>query len=58
MTGNRMSNFTFMAEWPDLLEPAGKAESLVQADPRAACFYARFAMERAVHCGFTAMTWL
>ncbi len=44
-----MSNFTFMAEWPDLQEPAGKAESLVYADPRAACFYARFAMERAVH---------
>ncbi len=43
-----MSNFTFMAEWPELQEPAGKAESLVQADPRAACFYARFAMERAV----------
>lgn len=43
-----MSNFTFMAEWPELQEPAGKAEALVQADPRAACFYARFAMERAV----------
>ena len=43
-----MSNFIFMAEWPELQEPAGKAESLVQADPRAACFYARFAMERAV----------
>lgn len=44
-----MSNFIFMAEWPELQEPAGKAESLLQADPRAACFYARFAMERAVH---------
>ncbi len=43
-----MSNFTFMAEWPELQEPAGKAELLAQADPRAACFYARFAMERAV----------
>ena len=43
-----MSNFTFMAEWPELQEPAGKAELLAQTDPRAACFYARFAMERAV----------
>lgn len=43
-----MSNFTFMAEWPELQEAAGKAEALVQADPRAACFYARFAMERVV----------
>lgn len=43
-----MSNFLFMAEWPDLQESAGKAESLVHADPRAACFYARYAMERAV----------
>lgn len=44
-----MSNFIFMAEWPELQEAAGKAEVLVQADPRAACFYARFAMERVVH---------
>lgn len=43
-----MSNFTFMAPWPELQEPAYKAESLLHADPRAACFYARFAMERAV----------
>lgn len=43
-----MSNFLFMAEWPELQESAGKAESLVHADPRAACFYARYAMERAV----------
>jgi hypothetical protein len=44
-----MSNFIFMAEWPELQQPAGEAESLLQADLRAACFYARFAMERAVH---------
>lgn len=44
-----MSNFLFMAEWPELQEPAGKAESLVYADPRAACFYARYAMERSVN---------
>jgi hypothetical protein len=35
-----MSNFIFMAEWPELQEPAGEAESLLQADLRAACFYA------------------
>jgi type I restriction enzyme R subunit len=44
-----MSNFTFMAEWPELQEPAQQAEGLVHADPRAASFYARFAMERAVN---------
>lgn len=44
-----MSNFIFMSEWPELQEPAQQAERLVHADPRAACFYARFAMERTVH---------
>lgn len=44
-----MSNFIFMAEWPELQEPAQQAEGLVHADPRAACFYARFAMERTVN---------
>lgn len=37
--GRSMSNFTFMAEWPELQEPAGKAESLVQAAPRAGHLY-------------------
>ncbi|MEJ2621385.1 MAG: hypothetical protein P8163_14295 [Candidatus Thiodiazotropha sp.] len=36
-------------DWPELQEPLDKAESLLQADPHTACFYARFAMERAVH---------
>jgi len=50
-----MSNFTFMAKWPEPQEPAGKAEALLQANPRAACFYARFAMERAVQWVYAAL---
>ncbi len=41
-----MSHFTFLrAEFPDLHAHAARAEGLVHADPRAACFYARFALE-------------
>ena len=44
-----MSNFTFLqAEWPLLHESAVKAEALVHADARAACFYARRTLELAV----------
>jgi len=43
------SNFAFLAaEWPHLQEPASKAEGLAYSDPRAACFYARRALELAV----------
>ncbi len=36
------SNFHFLAtEWPEVVEPAAKAESLAYSDPRAACFYSR-----------------
>lgn len=43
------SNFHFLAaEWPEVLEPATKAESLAYSDPRAACFYARRALEMAM----------
>jgi type I restriction enzyme R subunit len=43
------SNFHFLtAEWPEVLEPASKAEGLAYSDPRAACFYARRAVELAV----------
>ena len=43
------SNFHFLAaEWPALFEPAAQAESLAYPDPRAACFYARRALELAV----------
>ncbi len=46
-----MSHFTFLqSEWPGMHEAAGKAESLVHADPRASCFYARRALEAAMAC--------
>lgn len=46
------SNFEFLLpEFRDLAEPAERAERLVMPDPRAACFYARFALE-------TALLWL
>jgi hypothetical protein len=44
-----MSNFHFLAtEWPEVLEPAAKAESLAYSDPRSACFYSRRALEMAM----------
>ena len=44
-----MSNFSFLqAEWPLQFEAASKAEGLVHADARAACFYARRTLELAV----------
>ena len=44
-----MSNFAFLqAEWPLLHEAATRAESMVHADARAACFYARRTLELAV----------
>ena len=44
-----MSNFGFLlAEWPLLHESATKAEDMVHADARAACFYARRTLELAV----------
>ncbi|MGO1056954.1 DEAD/DEAH box helicase family protein [Crossiella sp. CA198] len=44
-----MSNFAFLkAEWPDLGGEATRAERLVVADPRAAVFYARRAVELGV----------
>ena len=47
-----MSNFAFLAaEWPEVQEPASKAEALAYSDPRAACFYTRRALE-------LAMAWL
>ena len=48
-----MSNFSFLAaEWPDVHEAATRAESAVHPDPRTACFYARRALELAVHWAF------
>ena len=44
------SNFDFLqTEKPELFEPAQKAEALAHQAPRAACFYARFALETTVH---------
>ena len=44
-----MSHFGFLqAEWPVIFEATAKAELLVHADPRTACFYARRALELAV----------
>ncbi len=44
------SNFAFLEkEWPLLFAEAQRAESLVYADPRAACFYARRTLEMALH---------
>ena len=43
------SNFSFLTdEWPALHDAADKAEVLAYSDPRAACFYARRALELAV----------
>jgi type I restriction enzyme R subunit len=48
-----MSNFEFLrTEWPDVHEAAAKAEAAVHPDPRTACFYARRALELAVHWAF------
>ena len=44
-----MSHFGFLqAEWPAVFEATAKAELVVHADPRTACFYARRALELAV----------
>lgn len=48
-----MSNFSFLTpEWPDVREAAARAEAAVHPDPRTACFYARRALELAVHWAF------
>jgi type I restriction enzyme, R subunit len=45
-----VSNFSFLsAEWTDLFDSAQRAESLTLSDPRTSCFYARRALELAVH---------
>jgi type I restriction enzyme R subunit len=52
-----VSNFAFLqAEFPAAHEAARQAETHAQGDPRAACFYARRALEPALawlyrHCG-------
>lgn len=45
-----MSNFAFLErEWPDVHDAATRAEIAATADPRTSCFYARRALELAVH---------
>ena len=44
-----ISNFKFLSTaWPEVFESATKAESLVNADARASCFYSRRALELAI----------
>jgi type I restriction enzyme R subunit len=44
------SQFRFLSEeWPELCDSATKAESLTNFDARTSCFYARRALELAVH---------
>src|SRR5665213_2828657 len=44
------SQFAFLStECPEVLAHAVKAESVARSDPRAACFYARLALEVAVN---------
>jgi type I restriction enzyme R subunit len=45
----RGGHFTFLrVEFPPVFEAAAKSERLVYADPRAACLYARRALDLAV----------
>ncbi len=48
-----MSLFAFLqAEWPEVHDAATRGASAVHSDPRTACFYARRALELAVHWMF------
>ncbi|TDB85137.1 DUF4145 domain-containing protein, partial [Actinomadura sp. KC216] len=52
-----MSNFGFLkGEWPDLHDEAVRAERLANADPRAACFYARRTLELALNWLYRGLT--
>ena len=47
------SNFSFLqAAWPDVYDAACRAEALAFPDARAACFYARRALELVVHWAY------
>lgn len=47
------SQFTFLkSEFPEILEAARRAEETACSDPRAACFYARRALELAVNWAY------
>lgn len=48
-----MSHFAFLQkEWPTIQDAAARAEAAVRNDPRTACFYARRALELAVHWAY------
>ncbi len=48
-----MSNFKFLqSEWKQIHEAAAKAEVSAIPDPRTSCFYARRALELAIHWAF------
>jgi len=50
-----MSNFAFLLpEWPAIHEASTKAEQTARSDPRTACFYARRALELALHWAYKA----
>jgi type I restriction enzyme R subunit len=53
-----MSNFHFLAEWPELQEHAKQAEALVNADPRSSCFYSRYTLERVIYWMYESDPWL
>ncbi|MFY8285045.1 DEAD/DEAH box helicase family protein [Pseudoalteromonas sp. SSMSWG5] len=53
-----MSNFDFLAEWPELQEHAKQAEAVVNSDPRSSCFYSRYTLERAVYWMYEFDPWL
>jgi type I restriction enzyme R subunit len=48
-----MTQFAFLQpEWPEVAAAASRAEALAHPDPRAACFYARRAIELLVHWAY------
>ncbi|MCC4273916.1 DEAD/DEAH box helicase family protein [Marinomonas communis] len=53
-----MSNFDFLAEWPELQAHAKQAEAVVNADPRSSCFYSRYTLERTVFWMYEFDAWL
>jgi type I restriction enzyme R subunit len=50
-----VTNFGFLLpEWPGIHEASTKAEQTARTDPRTACFYARRALELALHWAYKA----
>ncbi|MCW7555952.1 hypothetical protein NX722_25650 [Endozoicomonas gorgoniicola] len=57
-----MSNFSFLDvvadQWGELQELAQQAESQIRLNPRGACFFARYALERTVREMYRIDKWL